>query len=277
MNKTYLKVGVALTAAFAFGFIVGQAVLLRKVDELVKNGKENLEAVRDELIFQSEKVEKPVEEEKEEEEVSVLRRLKKMGIIPQTEHAYEVPYEAITNWSGCFIDGEDAVARKKINVESAKRIEDFLSDLEDADVELVQAMYRIQKRNVSMIVEDITPYPMRKDCKTLRFVYIRNENKLHWHLGAWRSAFTDDDVWDIMARLMTFSVIRNLESGRIYQTSYTPMMVIDQTDLHFPDDEVELQDTRIFFLPDIATQVEIVMLDKDDFPGRVRTILDAHA
>lgn len=285
MNKTYLKVGVAITAAFAFGFVVGQAVLLRKVDELVKGGEENMRAVRDELIFQAERADEsePIaEEKKEEEEMGVLRRLKKMGIIPQTEHEYDVPYEVVTDWFGLYIDITSDLptwekARDTANLASADRISELMDDMmENPEPDIMEAIYRIQRGNPDMIVNDITPYNMRK-IRTLRFVYIRNANQLRWMLGGWRDNFEESEVRDILIRLMTFSVKRDLESNQVYWTTYTPMMLLDQIDLYLPEDEVELENTRIFYFPDMDVNVEVVIFDRDDTPGRIRAMLEAHA
>lgn len=281
MNKLYLKVGVALTAAFAFGYLVGTELAIRKMREIAGEQADDMKLVKDELVYQAEHKEDISEEvpkeleQKEEDEMARRKAAKKQNEM-QSFH-YDIPYQMVTEETGRVLDtrAEDWATVENI---AAHRIEKLIDILTEEDgPSLIKAAMRIQDQNTPMMIRDTTIYPMNKAMRHIRFVYVQSSSRLYWRIGSWRDGIEPEEIEDILVRLMTFSVTRKKSDDNqfVVPTTWTPALLMTEGEI-LPNDDPELYDTRIFTLFDLGIEVEIMIEPSEPYPGRIDALLEAH-
>lgn len=274
MNKLYLKVGVALTAAFAFGYLVGTEFAIRKMQEMMGKKADDFELVKQEFVFQAAH-QKSEEPEKEEEEDDMARRKPKEITVTESFH-FDIPYELVVDEFGLTL-GETAEEWAKSSSTAAERVNKALElFMEQEDEQMIKAISEIQRHNTLMEIRDITPYPLDNTMRKFRMVYIHNANRLYWRIGDWRDKISNEEICDILIRLMTFSVVRYCEEDSIvFPTTWTPILLMSEEGV-LPGDDPELYNTRIFTLSDLGIEVEILIEPTEPYPGRVDALLEAH-
>lgn len=247
INKTYLKLGVAFTATFGFGFLAGAIYQQWKIKKaFTKSADELKQFVKEAIGVEAEIPEKTPEEIKEEEAEEMPKREKKSpeevkAIVK--EDAIRAAKERISRFPMSRIDNDDVG-------QWGYFVDDILKNYDGED----------------FLVEDITPWGCSQQKPIACVVFSRKDREFYWND---RSFIHDSfDNWEmrlIMLAFFCFSTYRQDDDGTKYYYSATAEENIFATEPAMRHEEhVYTKDIRILYFPTIDKEVHIHAVPKYD-------------
>lgn len=247
INKTYLKLGVALTAAFGFGFLVGRIYENWKTKRaLEKTAKELKETMKEALI-----IEEPFEgQPKEKGDIDMTKRSKLDIYIDKT-------------WK----EGVD---------QTKKRMQQFLVEHEDGTKWDGMVRTILEKYgDKEYFVEDTTPWGCSMERPVVCMVFDKQERQLYWADGSFcGEPLNQADLDFIILAFNCFATYRQDDDGTRYPYISSTLENTMGTGLYMRhDDHVYVDNLRIVYLPTINREVWIRTVDKPD-PEQIRHLLE---
>lgn len=248
INKTYLKLGVAFTATFGFGFFVGTVYQQWKTKKaLKKSADEFKQFVKEGMGVEATIPEEPLEEVEEEKEVEEMpRRKERSPEEVQTiikDDAIQTAKERISQFPMSRIDNDDVG-------QWADFVDDILKNYNGED----------------FLVEDITPWGCSQQKPIACVIFSRKDREFYWND---RSFIHDSfDKWEmrlIMLAFFCFATYRQDNDGtRYYYTATCEENIFAAEPLMRHEDHVYTRDIRILYFPTLDKEVHIHAIPKYD-------------
>lgn len=240
INKTYLKLGVAFTATFGFGFLAGAVYQQWKIKKTLTKSADELKQFVKEAVG----VDADVQKEKEDEEVS--RRKERSpeevkNIIK--DDAIRAAKERVSRFPISRIDVDEAG-------KWAYFVDTLLKNYTDED----------------LFVEDITPWGCSQQKPIACVVFSREDRQFYWNDRSFiHDSFDNWEMQLITLAFFCFSTYRQDDDGTRYYYSATGEENIFATEPAMRHEEhVYTRDIRILYFPTLDKEVHIHAVPKYD-------------
>lgn len=237
INKTYLKLGVAFTAAFGFGFLAGAVYQQRKIKKALEESANELK----QFVREGVGVDEPTPETTESEDT--IETIDEEDDIVARRKERENPSEVVWN-EGAKMARERLRSFADAHPEEAAFIQDFLETHHDAK---------------DFFVEDITPSGCSQEKPIMCMVFDDTDRSFcYTDDSSINGEFAEWEIRLIIIGFFCFSTYRQDEDG----TQYPYLLTSDQN-IHTPpaimrhEEQVYTQHARALYFPTIDKEVYI--------------------
>lgn len=251
-NKTYLKLGVAFTAAFGFGFLVGRVYQARKFQNLMNEMQDKMRSFKEEIETSPEPEQETTLEEIIQREDEDMKKRRKQTL----EEIQEL-------------------AKTEAGKKAVERIEKFPATREASELGMwTDFTNDILKYNApeDLFVEDITPWGCSQQHPIICMVFAKKEGQFFWNdYSQINGEFSGWEINLIILAFFCFSTYRQDEDGTRYHYSSTPIQnLLAAAPLLRHEEHVYTRNSRILYFPELEKEVHIQMIETAERQDDIR-------
>lgn len=272
IDKSHLKLGVALAATFGFGFMAGRVYEAHKFQKVMTDGMSKWESFKDEVFRDiQEQGEVPIiEAPAEPEEDENLEESKEED--PMAKKLTEKDKEAI-------IAAEREKAWKKGYDEARLRVGAFprLRAKEDPPgkwEELVENILASEGRE-PFFIEDTTPWGCSMEKDLMCVVFDKEARQFYWNdFSVVQGDFTQEDIDYFIFAFFCLSLYRKDGDDQVWPYFISAEQAFFSPDFFMVyDDHVYTETNRSLYLPAIDKEVFIRAVEEVKDPAVIREYL----
>lgn len=275
INKTYLKLGATFTAAFGFGFIIGQTVERYKFKKAMEDLQQNMVKVRSEFKEATPQV---IQYSPSIPELDTMNgEIIDFGITEDQliEAMKQTKEESDMSKRGKRPDAFEMAWDEGFEV-THRRLEKYIEKQDDAAVrDIIQDLLIMFPERDGLWVRDDTPWGCPHEHPIFPIFLDTSTGEFYWNnLGVLSGEMNDRMITTVIAGIRCFSVYREDGNGQRFPIPNTLLEIINRKLAMAYDDRVYTFKTRSLYFPQIDREVFLWMESGADEKTINETLMD---